>query len=117
MGPGRFENAQFLVRLVLGRRKARSEIVTFLRHLRREAGEPARVGQLPANGWRMVAAILFGSVALAAIAILFYTKVRPEPAQGVSTGWSVELAEFWGPFLNTPRSPADRGGQSAFPAI
>lgn len=67
-----------------------------------EFGEPARVAPLPANGWRM-AAILFASVALAAIAILLYTRVRPEPAEGASTGWSPELAEFWGPFLNTSR--------------
>lgn len=67
-----------------------------------EPGEPARAGSPPANGWRM-AAVLFASVALAAIAILFYAKVRPEQARVTSTGWSPELAEFWGPFLNTSR--------------
>src|SRR5262249_39718527 len=66
-----------------------------------ELGDPAP-GPPPANNWR-IAAVLFASVALAAIALLFYAKVRPEPARVTSTGWSPELAEFWGPFLNTSR--------------
>jgi len=62
-----------------------------------EALAPARPG-----AWR-VAAIGFAVLALvlAGLVLGMFARLRPEPA--AAPGWSPELAEFWGPFLNTSR--------------